>query len=225
LDIDSNSNTTFTDESLEMIDLIKNIPSSYYLMMRDYESKQILYKDMIISVLKILSIYDPYTNEHSKNVADLSVLLAKQLKIDEQEIEKIYWAALVHDIGKILIPKEILDKKSRLNEEEYNVVKMHPVWGYETLKSNESLTDIAHVVKHHHERWDGKGYPDGLKTKNIPYYSRIVAVADSYDAMRTDRPYRLTMSKDEAIKEITINSMKQFDPMVVDAFNLIANEL
>jgi len=225
LDIDVESTEVFTDESIKLLDLLKNIPTSYYLMIKDYENKQILYKDMIISVLKILSIYDPYTNKHSNNVAELSVLLAKQLNIDKVGIEKIYWASLVHDIGKILVPKEILDKKSRLSDDEYDVVKMHPTWGYETLKSNKSLSDIADIVKHHHERWDGNGYPDNLIAEDIPFFSRIVAVADSYDAMRTDRPYRLTMSKEAAINEIKVNSKKQFDPVVVEAFLLIADQL
>ncbi|MFA9397395.1 MAG: HD-GYP domain-containing protein [Clostridiaceae bacterium] len=180
--------------------------------------KKNLYKSMILSDIKLLGLHNPYTKQHSENVAHISSKIAKKLEMTDEEIDNIYWTGLVHDIGKILISDDILDKKGKLTNEEYEIVKKHPVWGYETLNTNIDLSKIAKDVLHHHERWDGNGYPHGLKEDNIPYVSRIIAVADTYDAMTSDRPYRGALSHGIAINEIKKNSGTQFDPEIVKAF-------
>jgi len=218
LGIAKDSNKEFSKESIELAGLLKNIPSAFYTLIRDYESKQVLHKKLISSIVKILDLHDPYTNEHSTNVANKSVKIAEEMKLGYDKIENVYWAAIVHDIGKILIPKDILNKRGKLTKEEYEIVKKHPVWGYETLKEDESLSKLAKYVLHHHERWDGKGYPEGLSGESIPMVSRIIAVADAYDAMTSDRTYRKALGKDIAYKEMFGNSGTQFDPEIVEKF-------
>jgi len=219
LSIDENSGKHFSNESIELAKLLESIPSTFYSTFKGYQNKQKIYEDMISSIVKILSIHNPYTNEHSENVAKLSVMIAKKMDMSTEDIDRVYWSALLHDIGKIIIPEEILDKQNKLSSEEYEFIKMHPVWGYETLDSSDSLANIAQNVLHHHERWDGGGYPDGLTEKEIPLISRIITVADSYDAMTSDRPYRNALSKEIALNEVITNSGKQFDPNIVDIFN------
>jgi len=218
LGIDKDSIKSFSKESLELARLLKNIPSAFYTLIRDYELKQILHKNMITAIIKILSLHNPYTNEHSINVAKVSVQIAEKMGITDEEVNNVYWSAMVHDIGKILIPEEILDKKGKLTEAEYEIVKKHPVWGYETLNTDKSLNKLAKNVLHHHERWDGKGYPQGLARKDIPLISRIIAIADTYDAMTSDRPYRKAICKELVLQEIKNNSGTQFDPEIVEIF-------
>ncbi|HBT26233.1 MAG TPA: response regulator, partial [Pseudothermotoga sp.] len=128
-----------------------------------------------------------------------------------------YWASLIHDIGKLAIPREILRKPSKLSPHEYELVKKHPVVAAELLEKA-GLSDIAKIVRHHHERYDGSGYPDGLRGEQIPVESKIISVVDAFDAMTSDRPYRPRLSKEDAIKEIKMNSGTQFDPVVVNVF-------
>jgi len=218
LGIAKNSNKSFSKESIELAELLKNIPSAFYALIRDYELKQIVHENMITAIIKILSLHNPYTDEHSTNVAKVSLQIAKKMDMNEDELNNVYWSALVHDMGKILIPKDILDKKGKLTEEEYEIIKKHPVWGYDTLNTDKSLHKLAKCVLHHHERWDGKGYPHGLVGKDIPLISRIIAVADTYDAMTSERPYRKALSKEIALQEIKKNSGTQFDPEIAHIF-------
>ncbi|MFA9399011.1 MAG: HD-GYP domain-containing protein [Clostridiaceae bacterium] len=218
LGISKDSAEKFSKESIEIARSLKNIPAAFFTLIKDYESKQDLYKEMILSIIQMLSLHNPYTKEHSTNVAQMAQKIAEELKMSKIEIDNVYWTGLVHDIGKILVSDDILDKKGRLTYEEYEIVKKHPVWGYETLTTNKDLSQIAKNVLHHHERWDGKGYPDGISGENIPFTSRIIAVADTYDAMTSDRPYRKGLSKQIAINEIVNNSGTQFDPEIVKVF-------
>ena len=142
----------------------------------------------------------------------------KARKIPPSISQKTYWAGLVHDIGKILIPKEILNKPSSLSPEEYAVIQEHPALGYTMLTKAERLEGIAPFVLHHHERWDGRGYPNCLQGNDIPLISRILSVADAWDAMTSSRSYRQALSEDIARREILLGRETQFDPQVVDAF-------
>jgi len=179
---------------------------------------QILQQDIIESLVKLLEIHDQYTNGHSENVAFLSQKIAEEMALSEGDIQQVYWTGILHDIGKILIPSTILNKKGRLTDEEYELIKKHSFWGAQTLLQSKKLKGIAKCVLHHHERWDGRGYPDGLKGDEIPIISQIISLVDSWDAMTSNRPYREAMSEKDAIEEIKRNRGLQFAPRVVDVF-------
>jgi putative nucleotidyltransferase with HDIG domain len=171
-------------------------------------------KNMVFTLTGLLGIHDKYTENHSQNVANLARSIAENMNFSQLEVSQIYYAGLVHDIGKALIPVEIITKNGKLTKEEYDKVKEHPTIGYRALSNSKELTSIAKFVLSHHERWDGKGYPNGLKEEEICIESRILAIADSFDAMTTDRPYRKAFSIDEAINEIENNIGNQFDPEI-----------
>ncbi|OMH40677.1 HD domain-containing phosphohydrolase [Desulfurobacterium indicum] len=164
-----------------------------------------------------IEIRDSYTRGHSERVAFYSKEIAKNMGLNEQQIEKIYMAALLHDIGKIGIPDSILLKPGKLTKKEFEIIKLHPVLSYELLKDIKPLKPIVDSIKYHHERIDGSGYPDGLKGKEIPLPARIIAVADSFDAMTSDRIYRKGMPKEKAIKELISLAGEKYDSDVVHA--------
>lgn len=145
---------------------------------------------------------DEYTRGHSYRVAEYAALIASELGWSPEEIQVLKHSALLHDIGKIGIPDSILNKPSRLTDDEYNLIKKHPVIGAEILKDVTLLPHVLEVTRGHHERYDGNGYPDGLAGKEIPVHARIVAMADSYDAMSSRRIYRSALSRDVIYEEI-----------------------
>lgn len=208
----------------ELMESFKVLAKVFYKIKNEARIEEELRDDIIRALITFLEQHDEYTKDHSQNVADLSVKIAKKMNLDNTYVRKVYLAGLLHDIGKLLIPLEILNKKSVLTEEEYNLIKQHPILGYNALKETESLKEIAIGIKHHHERWDGKGYPDGLKGEEIPLMSQIIAVADSWDAMMSKRSYRDPLGRKRAIEEIINNSEKQFSPIVVKAFLEIIKE-
>ncbi len=174
--------------------------------------------NIILAMIGLLEIHDVYTKQHSESVAKLAKEVAGELNFSEEDIAKCYYTGLIHDIGKIAIPSKILNKQGKLTEEEFEVVKRHSTLGHEALMRSPKTYDIAKFVKHHHERYDGKGYPSGLIGKDIPEISRILCVVDAFDAMTHNRPYRARMTVLEAVNELKENSGTQFDPDVVDAF-------
>ena len=182
---------------------------------RLFEETQKTYYETLRALAGALEARDAYTRGHSERVANLAVKLAEKLGVPEDERREIYSVALLHDIGKIGIRDDILHKPSSLTEEEWKVIQEHPVFGDAILAPLRFLSRVAGMVKSHHERWDGTGYPDKLKGKEIPLASRIVAVADTFDALVSDRPYRNRRTKEEALREIKSESGKQFDPEVV----------
>jgi|GEM_PF-386727 len=195
-----------------------------FLSIRSYVREQgVLHKKLLLVMVKALEYYDYYTRGHSENVANYVAAFAEKLKLDKETVRRLYWAGLVHDVGKIFVSQQILNKKGFLSTEEYEYVKVHPVKSYELL-SEVGLDDIARIVRHHHERYDGKGYPDGLSGKQIPFESRILSLADALDAMTTARPYKKGMSFAEAVLEIERCSGTQFDPDLAKEFVLIIEE-
>ncbi|MCX7794869.1 MAG: HD-GYP domain-containing protein, partial [Thermodesulfovibrionales bacterium] len=161
---------------------------------------------------------DPYTGGHSRGVRDFSMELGRKIGLDEEDLKKLEYASYLHDVGKIKVPDFILRKPGRLTEEEYNVIKLHTIWGEDIVKNFSVFKGISSIIRYHHERWDGKGYPDGLIEEEIPLFSRIIALSDSFQAMTSFRPYRKKLTLEEAIEEIKINRGKQFDPYLSDIF-------
>ncbi len=175
-----------------------------------------IYHDIIESLVTALEAKDSYTSGHSERVAFMAHEFGKKLKIKGRELENIHIAAHLHDIGKIGVPDEILNKNGKLLPHEMEYIKMHPKIGFDILSKSSKLKDISKIVLHHHERWDGKGYPSGLVQDAIPFGSRIIAICDSIDAMASDRPYREAMSFERCMEEVIINKGIMFDPVLVN---------
>jgi hypothetical protein len=161
---------------------------------------------------------DSYTGEHSQAVVGHAVAVAHDLGLSESKVKDVGLAALLHDIGKIAIPDAILNKSAPLTDEEWEVMRTHPVCSERVIRNVPQLADLADVVRAEHERWDGDGYPDGLAGEQIPLASRITLVCDAYDAMTSDRPYRKAMSADQARAEISAGAGTQFCPTSAQAF-------
>ncbi|WP_461206726.1 HD-GYP domain-containing protein [Clostridium sp. DL1XJH146] len=172
-----------------------------------------------------LEAKDPYTKGHSVRVAEYSMMIAKKMNMDELYIEKLKQAALLHDIGKIGVNEDILNKPGSLSEEEYNEIKKHPSIAANILGDYEAFKDLKEIVISHHERFDGKGYPVGLLGNEIPVGGRILAVADTFDAITSDRVYRKGMTVEKAIAIIKSEKGKQFDAIIVEAFISIVDDL
>jgi putative nucleotidyltransferase with HDIG domain len=186
-----------------------------------YTKMRKVYLDTIRALAAAIDAKDPYTKGHSERVAQLSVALAQDLHLSDRDIENIEYTALLHDIGKIGIDDRILGKNGSLTSEEYKKIKEHTIMGAKIIEPVDFLKNSYQAIYHHHERYNGNGYPDGLKSENIPILARIIAVADAYDAMGSDRPYRKKFSKEKILKELTDQSGKQFDPQIVNALMLI----
>jgi len=225
LDIDKNSNRTFNSDDLKLMNAFSNVASAFLAMQQYMIWQGKFQKELILSMIQILELHDPYTKGHSENVANISAALAEKMGYTKEGIQKIYWAGLVHDIGKILIPNSLLCKPGKLSGEEFAELKKHPEYGAKVLESSQELKEIVTIVRYHHERWDGSGYPKGLSGTRIPEESRILAVADAFDAITSDRPYRGSLSWEYAINEIKTYAGKQFDPQIAKTFiNFIKQE-
>lgn len=177
-------------------------------------------KNIIVQSMKTFSNFidakDPYTNGHSARVAYYSKKIAIKMDFDEDSLDNIYYIALLHDVGKIVIPDEILNKPAKLTKEEMDVIKTHTTKGAGILKDFSTIPDIIDGAKYHHEQYDGTGYPEGLSGEAIPLVSRIIGVADSYDAMSSDRCYRKALSQEKIRAELTEHAGQQFDPKIVE---------
>ncbi len=179
------------------------------------DEKTRYYEESIYSFIDMLEKRDSYTAGHSKRVANYALLIAKKLNLNEEDIDLVFKAGMLHDIGKISIPESILLKPDVLSDEEYEIIKNHSKAGAELLE-REPFYDIASIVLHHHEHFDGSGYPYGLKGNEIPFLSQIIMIADVYDAVTTNRSYRKAMSKEEALKLIEDGRGVLFNPDIVD---------
>lgn len=188
-----------------------------------------IYPDILLeslrAIISTLEEKDSYTHGHSIRVAEYSVFLAEELRLTDVEIREVELCALLHDIGKIGIPDNVLLKPARLTRAEFEIMKSHPVRSAKILEKISPLRNLIPGIKHHHERFDGLGYPEGLKGTNIPLYARIILIADTYDAMTSTRPYRLAMDKEIAFAELEKCANTQFDPQLVDAFIRVMRNL
>ncbi|MCF0114358.1 MAG: HD-GYP domain-containing protein, partial [Erysipelotrichaceae bacterium] len=167
---------------------------------------------------------DRYTNGHSLRVAQYARMIALRMGKSEEYAKNIYLHAILHDVGKIGIPDEIINKVGKLTDEEYNTIKTHSKMGYDILSEITSHPTLAQAARWHHERYDGKGYPDGLKGEEIPEFARIIAVADAYDAMSSNRSYRNYMTQEKIISEFERGRGTQFDPEIADIWLTVMKE-
>ncbi|MBO4897347.1 MAG: HD domain-containing protein [Clostridia bacterium] len=193
------------------------------LRKQQQRDKQLI-REIIESFAKVIDMKDSYTQGHSMRVAKYTRMLSEELGYDEDTVEKYYNIALMHDIGKIGIPDQVLNKPGKLTDEEYSIIKSHAQRGYDVLKSISLMPDIVVGAEAHHERPDGRGYPNGLRGNDIPRVAQIIAVADTFDAMYSDRPYRKRMNYDKAISIIKEVSGTQLTSDVVDAFVRLAEK-
>src|SRR6056297_3420216 len=195
LDTSQKTAGVFSNESLKMFGALGNIAATFMAFQRLNQMHEEFQKEIILSIIRMMEIHDEYTRGHSEMVAELSQAIATSMGYDAESVKEVYWSGLVHDIG-----------------------KMHPVWGFEVLKQSKYLFKIAENVRYHHERVDGGGYPDTLIGEQIPEVSKILAIADTWDAMTRNRAYRKALDMDSAINEIEKNKGKQFDPKIVNVF-------
>lgn len=216
--LDSQTQTTLwrvDDDEIEIIKLCL-IDLHKLVQERNFKLKRNLFSVMDV-LIDLLEIKDSYTASHSKQVRKLSIAIAQMMNLNESEIRDIAFAATLHDIGKIGVSRNILNKPGKLSLKEFKMIKQHPVVADEVLKNIDELGTIRKIIRHHHERYDGTGYPDQIKGDEIPLGAKIVSVADAFDAMTSNRPYRKALSYDSAINILNQEKWLQFDPDVVDA--------
>jgi putative nucleotidyltransferase with HDIG domain len=184
------------------------------------DQREALYASLAL-VARAIDLKDVYTGRHSRDASEIAVRIARVMGLPESEVRKIRFAGILHDIGKVGVDRGIIRKPASLTAEEMAAMREHPVIGARILQSIELLSESAEIVRHHHEHYDGSGYPDGLKGEEIPIGSRIVLVADAFNAMTTDRPYRRALTPREALRILEENAGTQFDPAVVRALKSV----
>ena len=203
----------------------KNRVESYVSILdeikRDIDERDVELVTSIKTLISVINAKDKYTYSHSERVVYFSRLLGEELNLNEREKKDLTYGAYMHDIGKINIQKEILIKKMPLNTLEWEILKTHPQNGADIVRPIKSLKKVEPIILHHHERYDGGGYPNGLKGKEIPYLARVLTVVDSFDAMTSNRPYNKRKDYKEALVELIEQKGKQFDPDIVDAFGRV----
>ena len=199
-------------------ELSREVEKQTHVAKERAQSLETLSREIVETLAVTIDAKDRYTNGHSFRVARYSTALAGKLGWDEEDIKMLGGEALLHDIGKIGVPDAVLNKPGRLTDEEFTIIKSHTVVGDKILGHSGSLTDAAQVARHHHERYDGRGYPDHLKGEEIPLHARLVAIADAYDAMRSDRIYRKGLAPDVIRGEMIKGRGTQFDPTLLDEF-------
>jgi putative nucleotidyltransferase with HDIG domain len=185
---------------------------------RLYDDMRNLFFNTVETLVRAIQARDQYTSGHSSRVSRYCQLIAEKLNLSTQDRHHLYLTSMLHDIGKIGIPDSLLNRPGKLTEEEMLKVREHVILGASMLKALGQMHPIVPLIRHHHEAYDGSGYPDGLKGDQIPLISRIVAVADTFDAMTSDRPYRKARSRSEAIEELKRCAGAMLDPIIVRAF-------
>ncbi|MGD0354532.1 MAG: HD domain-containing phosphohydrolase [Dehalococcoidia bacterium] len=186
-------------------------------LLKSYESLKKTLNDAIDTMVKIVETRDPYTAGHQQRVAELATAIAREMKLEDTRIDQLRMAAVIHDIGKMYVPSDILSKPGELLDVEFSLIKAHPQYGYDIVKGMDFPCSVAQAVLQHHERLDGSGYPQSLKGEDIILEAKILAVADVIEAMSSHRPYRPALGIDKALEEISKNKGNLYDPDVVDA--------
>ncbi len=188
------------------------------------DQRDVLFASLTM-IAQAIDLKDAYTGRHARDASKIAVRIARRLTLREPDVRKIRIAGILHDIGKVGVSGRIIRKPSSLEPEEMRAMRQHPVIGAEIMQPVELLKGAAEIVRHHHENFDGSGYPDGLRGEQIPIGSRVVFVADAFNAITTDRPYRKARPKREAMEVLKANSGKQFDPKVVNALESVIDGL
>lgn len=207
----------FSVESKEVLRFYAQMISNFYALKIKEEREQAMHEETIMALVTSIEVKDIYTEGHARRVMDYSEKLSRVLNLPQIEIEKIKIAALLHDVGKIGIPNEVLNKPTSLTSEEYELVKKHPEDTKRILDKITGLSDVVTLAYMHHEHYDGSGYPQGLKGEKIPMGAHIIQLADAFDAMTSKRAYREAMPIDIAIEVLKDCSGTQFHPVVVEA--------
>ena len=190
---------------------------------RLYEDLENTFVETVVTLANAIDMRDTYTSSHSQQIAEWAAHTARLMGHTEQEVQAVYWGGLLHDIGKIGIPDSILNKPGKLDEAEWKIIKQHTIHGAQLVSSIKKLENIAPIIEYSHERYDGSGYPYGLVGEQIPIGARIIGVVDSYSAMRDERPYKRTISHEDAVDELKRNTGILFDPEVVTTFLYVLN--
>jgi len=203
---------------IQILDAIADLLGVFHDNLRRHEDQVAMFLGTVGSLTASIDAKDAYTRGHSERVAWGAKALALAIGLDEEAAERAHLAGLLHDIGKIGVPESVLTKKGRLTEAEFDMIKRHPRIGFDILRGIPSLEDVLPGVLHHHERWDGKGYPTGAAGEEISLFGRILAVADVFDALSSDRAYRKALARDDVLSEIERSSGTHFDPRMARAF-------
>lgn len=214
----SDEPVTYTAEDLKLFTTLASLAAVAIENANLYEQLKETFYTAVYTLAETIEKRDPYTGNHTKRVMEYSIAIGKNMGLSEEDMARLQLGAALHDIGKIGVRDSVLLKESALTDAEFEQIKKHAVYGEEIISRIAQLQSAIPGVKHHHEKFNGRGYPDGLKGEEIDITARIIAVADSFDAMTTNRPYRQGLSLDEAFEELRKYSGSQFDPQVVDAF-------
>jgi len=214
----SRNSNPFSKLDMEIINVLSSQASISIENARLYQNIRDNYLKTVRGFALAVEAKDKYTHGHSENVMKYTVILAKHLGLSGKDIEQIKYAGLLHDIGKIGVDEAILNKPGKLTVEEFEQIKRHPVLGSRILENVPFFESLIPLIRHHHEFFNGKGYPDGLASQNIPYGARILSVADAFEAMTSNRPYRKALSHDVAFDIMIKEKNNQFDPGIVDSF-------
>ena len=206
------------ESGIKSVEQMREIKKINEQLSDTYHKLEQAYMESIQTVRYTVEARDTYTRGHSDRVAEYSVLIGKKLGLSEEDLRRLRIGGLFHDVGKIGVPDSVLQKNGKLTDEEYSEIKSHPTIGAHILSTATIFQDILPIVKYHHERYDGTGYPSNLKGENIPYLARITAIADCFDAMTSKRVYRNSLPLDVVISEIEKCKGTQFDPQIADAF-------
>ncbi len=212
--LNKKDNQFFNEEDKSLLEAFANQAAVAIENARLYENLNSMFLNTVKSLAAAIETKDIYTRGHSERVTKYSELIAKDLGLPDSDVKELRLAGLLHDIGKIGIDESILRKPSKLTNVEFQEIKKHPVYAANILESIPQMKEIIPAIKHHHERYDGNGYPDGLKDDDIPYFARILSVADTFDAMASNRPYRDALPLDMCLQEIQLCSGSQFDPEI-----------
>lgn len=218
LNVANKKSGTFSDDD---VDPVAAFAGQAAVILHQYLARQALdeaYFSMIATLSETVDARDPYTFGHSKAVRDYSFGIARQLKLDEETVRRVELAAVLHDLGKVAIADAVLLKPGKLTDEEFEIIKTHPQVGARIIAPVQYLADLVPIVLHHHERYDGRGYPDGLSGESIPLEARILAIADSFDSMSSKRVYRSLLTTETIIDELRQGRGSQFDPHILDVF-------
>ncbi len=218
-----NKKKGFEKEDFELMSLISGPISIALENAKLYSKIKKIFKETALSLALAIEKRDPYTGGHTKRVFHYSKLIGEKIGLKGEELEELELSAILHDIGKIGIPDSILRKKEPLTEEERKIIEKHPVVGAEIVMGIDGMEKIVKGIKYHHEKWNGTGYPEGLKGEEIPLFARIISIADVLDALTTERPYKKAIGKEEAISYLLKRKGKEFWKDGVDALNEISN--